>query len=98
LPNEKFPEGMIKLLSTDFDGTLVSHEQQPAVSPELFDLLFECIRSRGLRIKLKGLRNLRFPLYDIFVANVLPIQSGFHTFSCSSRNDRLIPTITHALP
>ena len=38
---------MIKLLSTDFDGTLVDHFTVPPVSPELFDLFRE-LRSRGV--------------------------------------------------
>jgi len=38
---------MIKLLSTDFDGTLVNHEKQPAVSNELFDL-FLTLRKKGV--------------------------------------------------
>lgn len=37
---------MIKLLSTDFDGTLVDHDSQPPVSPELFALFTE-MRERG---------------------------------------------------
>lgn len=38
---------MIKLLSTDFDGTLVNHDQVPAVSPRLFEILTE-MRERGI--------------------------------------------------
>jgi len=37
---------MIKLLSTDFDGTLVDHDRQPSVSPALFDQL-SGMRERG---------------------------------------------------
>ncbi len=38
---------MIKLLSTDFDGTLVNHFEKPAVVPELFRL-FEGLREKGV--------------------------------------------------
>jgi hydroxymethylpyrimidine pyrophosphatase-like HAD family hydrolase len=38
---------MIKLLSTDFDGTLVDHFATPPVVPELFEALAE-LRSRGV--------------------------------------------------
>lgn len=38
---------MIKLLSTDFDGTLVNHFAVPAVNPELFDVL-RALRLRGV--------------------------------------------------
>lgn len=37
---------MIRLISTDFDGTLIWHEHEPAVSPELFDL-FSDLRKNG---------------------------------------------------
>ena len=39
---------MIKLLSTDFDGTLVNHEQKPAVVPELFAML-KMLRAQGVQ-------------------------------------------------
>ncbi|MEA3187377.1 MAG: hypothetical protein QOD99_1207 [Chthoniobacter sp.] len=67
---------MIKLLSTDFDGTLVSHFASPPVAPELFSLL------RGLRKKgvfwavntgrevdhiVHGLAEFSFPLEPDFV-------------------------------
>jgi hypothetical protein len=39
---------MIRLLSTDFDGTLVSHNSDPAVSPELFTALLE-MRAAGVQ-------------------------------------------------
>ncbi|HWB61387.1 MAG TPA: HAD family hydrolase [Chthoniobacteraceae bacterium] len=32
---------MIRLLSTDFDGTLVNHNQEPAVSPAMFEVFAE---------------------------------------------------------
>ena len=38
---------MIKLLSTDFDGTLVDHDATPPVSPTLFEALSE-LRRRGV--------------------------------------------------
>ena len=37
---------MIRLISTDFDGTLVDHAGEPAVVPELLDLLGE-LRENG---------------------------------------------------
>lgn len=37
---------MIRLLSTDFDGTLVDHEGQPPVSPALFDAI-KGLQARG---------------------------------------------------
>jgi hydroxymethylpyrimidine pyrophosphatase-like HAD family hydrolase len=37
---------MIQLISTDFDGTLISHGFQPPVVPELFDVLRE-FRAQG---------------------------------------------------
>ena len=30
---------MIKLLSTDFDGTIVDHEATPSVQPDFFEML-----------------------------------------------------------
>jgi HAD superfamily hydrolase (TIGR01484 family) len=67
---------MIKLLSTDFDGTLVSHDERPAVSPELFDLLFE-LRKNGVRWAVntgralhhivEGIEEFRFPIQPDFV-------------------------------
>jgi hypothetical protein len=38
---------MIKLLSTDFDGTIVNHEATPPVQPEFFELLAE-LREQGV--------------------------------------------------
>lgn len=38
---------MIKLLSTDFDGTLVNHDYQPPVSPALMETLAE-LKARGV--------------------------------------------------
>ena len=67
---------MIKLLSTDFDGTLVDHDGQPPVSPDLFDLLAE-LRSRGVHWAIntgrelahieEGLREFGFPVEPDFV-------------------------------
>ncbi len=61
---------MIKLLSTDFDGTLVDHLGDPKVDPELFDALGS-LRSQGvlwaintgraLSHILEGLAEFRFP-------------------------------------
>ena len=41
------PPPVIRLISTDFDGTLVDHESKPAVVPELFRALRE-LRGRGV--------------------------------------------------
>jgi hydroxymethylpyrimidine pyrophosphatase-like HAD family hydrolase len=38
---------MLKLLSTDFDGTLVNHDLQPAIVPELFAVL-QHLRQQGV--------------------------------------------------
>ena len=67
---------MIKLLSTDFDGTLVDHDRQPAVSPQLFELLAE-MRARGVLWAIntgramhhivEGLEEYDFPLQPDFV-------------------------------
>src|SRR6218665_2885901 len=37
---------MIKLLSTDFDGTVINHEKIPMVAPEFFDVVGE-LRKQG---------------------------------------------------
>src|ERR1039458_5968625 len=67
---------MIKLLSTDFDGTLVNHEEQPAVSPALFELFSE-MRERGVLWAIntgravhhivEGLEEYAFPFQPDFV-------------------------------
>jgi hypothetical protein len=38
----------IRLLSTDFDGTLVNHEKKPGVVPELFQAL-QALRAQGVQ-------------------------------------------------
>ena len=67
---------MIKLLSTDFDGTLVRYDQQPAVSPALFELLAELRKNgvlwaintgRALDHITQGLEEFQFPLQPDFV-------------------------------
>jgi HAD superfamily hydrolase (TIGR01484 family) len=70
------PQTMIKLLSTDFDGTLVDHFTVPPVSPDLFDLFRE-LRSRGVMWAVNtgrelhhiedGLREFNFPIEPDFV-------------------------------
>ena len=68
---------MIRLLSTDFDGTLVNHETRPAVVPELFTALRE-MRENGVQWAVntgrslwhaeEGLRNeFRFPIEPDFM-------------------------------
>ena len=67
---------MIKLLSTDFDGTLVSHDDDPPVVPELFEMLL-ALRAHGVRWAVNtgrtldhivdGLREFGFPLAPDFV-------------------------------
>jgi len=67
---------MIKLLSTDFDGTLVDHMASPAVPPELFEALSELGRrgalwavntGRELDHIVEGLREFDFPVEPDFV-------------------------------
>lgn len=67
---------MIKLLSTDFDGTLVSHYDNPPVAAELFEVLLE-LRRHGVRWAVntgrtldhivEGLGEFGFPLVPDFV-------------------------------
>src|SRR5207302_2731470 len=67
---------MIKLLSTDFDGTLVDHFADPPVTPALFELLRE-LRKQGvlwavntgreLRHIEEGLTEFRFPVEPDYV-------------------------------
>ena len=67
---------MIKLLSTDFDGTLVDHDGQPAVSPALFDIFSELRQSgvlwaintgRAIHHIVEGLEEYVFPIQPDFV-------------------------------
>jgi hydroxymethylpyrimidine pyrophosphatase-like HAD family hydrolase len=67
---------MIRLLSTDFDGTLVEHTATPPVCPELFELL-ERLRDYGIRwavntgrdlsFALDGLREFQFPVEPDYI-------------------------------
>jgi HAD superfamily hydrolase (TIGR01484 family) len=67
---------MIKLLSTDFDGTLVEHGGTPPVSPRLFEALLT-LRERGVLWAVNtgrvlwhiedGIREFGFPLVPDFV-------------------------------
>jgi hypothetical protein len=67
---------MIKLLSTDFDGTLVAHFATPPVSPELFALL-QRTRAEGIYWAVNtgrelahiedGLREFSFPIEPDYV-------------------------------
>ncbi len=67
---------MIRLLSTDFDGTLVDHQEAPAVDPLLFSVLGD-LRARGVHWAVNtgrdlhfvddGLREFNFPVEPDFV-------------------------------
>jgi haloacid dehalogenase-like hydrolase len=48
LENQSLSNNMIQLLSTDFDGTLVNHETQPAIAPTLFPTLL-ALRKREVK-------------------------------------------------
>ncbi len=67
---------MIKLLSTDFDGTVVNHDAKPAVSPAFREALVELNRrgvlwavntGRELAHIVEGLREFAFPVEPDFV-------------------------------
>lgn len=67
---------MIRLLSTDFDGTLVDHHSSPSVDPSLFSVLAD-LRARGVHWAINtgrdlhfvddGLREFGFPISPDFV-------------------------------
>ena len=67
---------MVRLLSTDFDGTLVDHFATPPVDPALFSVLGD-LRSRGVHWAINtgrdlhfvddGLREFQFPVEPDFV-------------------------------
>lgn len=67
---------MIKLLSTDFDGTLVDHETLPPIDPVFFDT-FRSLKDRGVlwavntgravRHVVEGLEEFGFPFHPDFV-------------------------------
>ncbi len=67
---------MIRLLSTDFDGTLVDHFAIPPVDPALFSML-EALRGKGVHWAIntgrdlpfvdEGLREFGFPIEPDFV-------------------------------
>lgn len=67
---------MIKLLSTDFDGTLVCHNSRPGVTPTLFTALRE-LRVSGVQWAIntgrtlwhaeEGLKEFRFPIEPDFM-------------------------------
>lgn len=67
---------MIRLLSTDFDGTLVDHPATPPVAPALFEMLAALQRhgvlwavntGRDLRFALDGLREFHFPIEPDYI-------------------------------
>jgi len=55
---------MIRLLSTDFDGTLVDHDASPAVSPALYEMLAE-LRRCGVAWAVNTGRDLEFILHGL---------------------------------
>jgi len=66
----------IRLISTDFDGTLVHHGGQPEVVPELFDCLAELRKGgvlwamntgRALEHIVEGLAEFKFPVAPDYV-------------------------------
>jgi hydroxymethylpyrimidine pyrophosphatase-like HAD family hydrolase len=67
---------MIKLLSTDFDGTVINHDAVPPVDPDFFTLLAE-MRAEGAVWAVntgrvlwhieEGLRELKFPVEPDYV-------------------------------
>lgn len=67
---------MIRLLSTDFDGTLVDHFATPPVAPALFEwfarlrrcgVLWALNTGRDLAFALDGLREFHFPLEPDYI-------------------------------
>lgn len=70
------PKSPIKLLSTDFDGTVVNHETVPRVAPEFYEMLAK-LRAQGavwavntgrvLWHMEEGLRELQCPVEPDFV-------------------------------
>ncbi len=67
---------MIRLLSTDFDGTLVDHFATPPVTPELFELFgrlqhagvrWAVNTGRDLAFALDGLREFHFPVEPDYI-------------------------------
>jgi HAD superfamily hydrolase (TIGR01484 family) len=67
---------MIRLLSTDFDGTLVNHNALPAVAPGLCGTFAELQRcgvlwavntGRDLNFILQGLRDFQFPIEPDYI-------------------------------
>jgi HAD superfamily hydrolase (TIGR01484 family) len=67
---------MIRLLSTDFDGTLVDHDSRPAVSADLHEMLAQLRRcgvawaintGRDLNLMLDGLREFDFPIEPDYI-------------------------------
>jgi HAD superfamily hydrolase (TIGR01484 family) len=67
---------MIRLLSTDFDGTLVDHFAPTPVAPALFETLLELRRcgvlwaintGRDLGLTLEGLQEFQFPLAPDYI-------------------------------
>ena len=80
-----FPVTPIRLLSTDFDGTLVDHEADPPVSPALFETLM-ALRRQGVLWAVNmgrvlwhidsGLEEYRFPVSPDYV--LTSEREGFH--------------------
>ena len=67
---------MIKLLSTDFDGTIVDHDATPQVQPDFFEL-FARLQKQGVQWAVntgrvlwhieEGLHEMKFPIAPDFV-------------------------------
>jgi len=67
---------MIKLLSTDFDGTIVNHAASPPVAPEFFEMLAG-LQAQGVQWAVntgrvlwhieEGLKELQFPVQPDYV-------------------------------
>ena len=66
---------MIKLLSTDFDGTLVQYDRQPGVSPLLFDCLRQ-LREEGVLWAINTGRAL-FHILDGLEEHAFPIRPDY---------------------
>ena len=67
---------MLRLISTDFDGTLVEHDRRPAVTPELFLALRE-LRERGVQWAVNTGRTLGHMQEGLTAEFGFPIQPDY---------------------